>query len=120
MMSYSDVDFAKICNDKVGNVVVFKKILREYELIGKRVQLTDEHVSLFKEAKKLKIEQHKNWVDSFHEVLAPLANPTPSSTPSNIATTNTDSQSCPGQTNSEILNVLYRILGSLERIEQKS
>lgn len=53
------MDFADFCNENVGNVVVFKKILCEYELIGNRVQLTDEHVQ---RAKRIKKEEHKNWV----------------------------------------------------------
>jgi|GEM_PF-3653287 len=70
--SYSDVEFAQLCNDKVGNVVVFKRVLRKYGQIGNRVQLTGEHASLFLEAKSLKIDKHMNWMDAFIAVISPL------------------------------------------------
>lgn len=71
MKSYSDVEFAEVIPDKVGNVVVFKKALRKYELIGRRKQLTDDHINLFKEAKKLQ-GAGMTWLGAFDSVLEPL------------------------------------------------
>lgn len=72
MKSYSDVEFAELVNDKVGNVAEFKKALRKYGLISKRKQLTDEYIDLFNEAQKLQ-STDSTWLDAFDTVLQPLA-----------------------------------------------
>ncbi|HDR8021681.1 TPA: hypothetical protein QCY54_000551 [Bacillus cereus] len=72
MKSYSDVEFADKVSDKLGNVVVFKRILRNYNLIGIRKQLTDEHINIFKDAKRLQATDMK-WEDAFETVIKPLA-----------------------------------------------
>jgi hypothetical protein len=72
MISYSDVDFAEVVSDKVGNVAEFKKALRKYGLIGRRKQLTDEHIKTFKEAQKLQAAD-MTWWGAFDTVLEPLA-----------------------------------------------
>ncbi|MBN6185652.1 hypothetical protein JQN58_01475 [Aneurinibacillus sp. BA2021] len=71
-MNFSDADFANEVNDKLGNVAVFKKILRENGLIGNRKQLTDEHIPLFKKAMEIKEREHLIWVDAFNKVIQPL------------------------------------------------
>ncbi|WP_182103188.1 hypothetical protein [Niallia taxi] len=99
--SYSDVEFAQLCNDKVGNVVVFKRVLRKYGLIGNRVQLTGKHAPLFLEAKSLHIDKHMNWMDAFITVISPLEE----------EHHDVDDQ--------DVLSVLHEILNVLQRIEQK-
>lgn len=75
MKHYSDVDFAKVVGDKPGNIIVFKRILREKGVIGNRQQLTDTHIPVFKDAKKYKGETHSIWVDAFdHTIDAYITN----------------------------------------------
>lgn len=75
MKHYSDVDFAKQVADKPGNIIVFKRILREKGVIGNRQQLTDTHIPVFNNAKKYKGETHSIWVDAFeHTIDSYIAN----------------------------------------------
>lgn len=55
--------------DKIGNVRAFKKYLRERGLIGKRQQLSGEHIQIFNDIKHYKLTKHTTWEMAFRACL---------------------------------------------------
>lgn len=104
MRTFSDKDFVEFVNDKTGNIVFFRRKLKDYEMLSNRQQLTIEHANIFKEIKELKQQRSLSWADAMDSVIPRYA-----------------SQSSPSHENVEeeitVLSLLHEINRSLKNIE---
>lgn len=119
LKSYSNVQFAEVVGDKVGNVVVFKEKLRDYGQIGRFKQLTDEHIELFKQAKNLQVGE-MTWVEAFDSVIKSSATQRGEVTPLLLAKkTNINDDSDLTETLNRLADTLDIMNRILVKIEQK-
>ena|SRR5690606_5306683 len=111
IFKYTDEEFMEEVKDKIGNVRAFKKHLRERGLIGKRQQLSGEHIQIFNDIKHYKLTKHTTWEMAYRAYLDKIQRQNVDEFPltTEIAESNSN----------RIEDILKEILVTLKRIESK-